>query len=294
MATGTVPAPRKLKILMLHGYTQSGPLFHAKTRALEKALSKAFPASASSPLYSSYPGGVSLYYPTAPMRLSPADIPGYTPSANPDITDAEVEAYAWWRRETGGLKYLGFENGFQTMADAIREAGGIDGVIGFSQGAAAAVFVASLLEPDRPATFARYLATVPDALPFPDSFSRIRESLGEGKGGQGLLKFAVSYSGFYAPNEQYGAFYEPKIKTPVLNIIGSLDSVVDESRSLGLVERCHMVGEDGKGRMVMHPGGHFVPIGKEMVGHLVGFIRECCGEETKREEESTEDMDVPF
>ncbi|KAG4415009.1 hypothetical protein IFR04_011830, partial [Cadophora malorum] len=34
---------RKLKILMLHGYTQSGPLFHAKTRALEKLLTKSFP-----------------------------------------------------------------------------------------------------------------------------------------------------------------------------------------------------------------------------------------------------------
>ncbi len=43
----------------------------------------------------------------------------------------------------------------------------------------------------------------------------------------------------------------------------------------------------------MHPGGHFVPVGKDMAGVLVGFVRECCGEK-KQEEESVEDMDVPF
>src|SRR5689334_12835867 len=76
-------APRPLKILMLHGYTQSGPLFRAKTRALEKNLSKAFPQ------------GVQLEYPTAPLRLSPADLPDASTVAGEDDVP---EAFAWWRR----------------------------------------------------------------------------------------------------------------------------------------------------------------------------------------------------
>jgi len=72
-----------------------------------------------------------------------------------------------------------------------------------------------------------------------------------------------------------------------LNVIGSLDSVVEESRSLGLSERVM----EGRGRTVYHPGGHFVPIGKEMAGVLVGFLREFC---VVKEEGGVEDMDVPF
>jgi len=61
---------------------------------------------------------------------------------------------------------------------------------------------------------------------------------------------------------------------------------VEESRSLALVEVCE------KGNTVYHPGGHFVPIGKEMAGVLVGFLRECC--EEKKEDKGVEDMNVPF
>lgn len=64
----------------LTGYTQSGTSFHAKTKALEKALSKAFPAVPENDPNPSrqharppgslaeFPGGVQLIYPTAPHR----------------------------------------------------------------------------------------------------------------------------------------------------------------------------------------------------------------------------------
>lgn len=44
------------------GFTQSGEKFHAKTRALEKALVKAFP-------------GTKLVYPTAPIELKENELP---------------------------------------------------------------------------------------------------------------------------------------------------------------------------------------------------------------------------
>ena len=155
-------------------------------------------------------------------------------------------------------------------------------MIGFSQGGAAAAIVASLLDNGRKPAFEEIKKEVPDALDYPEGWEGLQD--------QGKLRFAVSYSGFYAPDRRYRAFYEPRIKTPVLSFVGSLDSVVEESRSLGLVERCE--GKEGeKGRVVFHPGGHFVPVGKEWVGVLVGFIRECCAEQKK--EENVENMDLP-
>lgn len=155
-------------------------------------------------------------------------------------------------------------------------------MIGFSQGGCAAAFVASLLEPSRPKAFRAHQEKLPSALPYPESFVRLKKSIEQGE-----LKFAVSFSGFYAPSELYSAFYEPKIQTKMLHVIGSLDSVVEEKRSTALVKAC--VDTDN---VLYHPGGHFVPIGKEVTGVLAGFIRECCAE--KQQEESVEDMEVPF
>lgn len=269
-------APRKMKILMLHGYTQSGSLFHSKTRSLEKLLIKSFPASKISPLHATYPGGVTLSYPTAPMRLLPADIPGF--EAREDAEQSDV--WGWWKRETGSGTYVGLSSGLNAIAAAIKDLGGIDGVIGFSQGAAAAGMVASLLQPGRKRAMEIYAKENPEAFGWPESWEGLPELHPNG------VKFTVCYSGFWAPNELYQGFYEPRISARTLHFIGSLDSVVEESRSLALVDVCE------GGKSVYHPGGHFVPVGKEMGGVLVGFIRDCC--EVKKVEESVEDMDVPF
>jgi predicted esterase len=145
-------------------------------------------------------------------------------------------------------------------------------VLGFSQGAAAAAMVASLLEDRRAAAFG-----ADGGEQCPASFV-----------GSLPLRFAVCYSGFCAPRPRYRAFYEPPIATPVLHFIGSLDGVVEEGRSLELVRACE------NPRVVYHPGGHFVPIGKDMVGQLVAFIREACIEKSPEADDGVEDMDVPF
>ncbi len=294
-------APRKLKILMLHGsfssrpvsgwfsnptrfspgYTQNGSLFHAKTRSLEKLLAKAFPAvspkSPSSSISKRYPGGTQLFYPTAPIQLSPADIPGFNNAAQ---GDTDSDARGWFKRETGGGRYVGLEQGLDCICKVIKESGGIDGVIGFSQGAAVAAMVASLLEPGRLAAFEATRKREPDALRYPDSWQEMIRATG-----QTQLKFAVSYSGFFSPNELYEGFYNPKISTATCHFMGSLDSVVEESRSLALVDVCM------DARKIYHPGGHFVPAGKEMAGVLIGFVKECCSEE---KDECVEDMDKSF
>lgn len=284
MAAAAPPPNRPIKILMLHGYTQSGPLFQAKTGALRKTLNKAFPK------------GIELVYPTAPIRLTPTDFSLITGAVTdrtsaPDA-DEEIDAWAWWRkRSTSDGSYLfdGLDEGFAHIASILKDQGPFDGVVGFSQGAAATAMVASLLEPKRKEAFdAQHAAGT--GIPFPASFEgNIHPP----------LKFAVSYSGFAAipppqqdgstPTSQYMAFYEPEIETPILHFLGTQDVVIEEARSLALVERCKRKEDK---YVVYHPGGHFLPsTQKASVNALVGFIREVLWEqEGAKEEDDLEDI----
>lgn len=253
---------------MLHGYTQSGPLFRAKTRALEKLLAKFLAPVGLVP---------ALLYPTAPNRLSAKDIPGYQhPSqeggegegAEPD----EIDSWAWFRRDEASGVYRLLEQGMRTLAESIKEGcasteegegreGGIDGVLGFSQGGCVAAMLAAALEADPPREVA--------AKEHEGWVKAVRDA-NHGR----PLKFAVIYSGFYAVPEDMAWLYEPKIKAPTLHFLGSLDTVVDESRSQGLIERCE------KAIVVRHPGGHYVPVNKEWAMPLAGFLRHCMEEST--------------
>ncbi|MCJ1381477.1 hypothetical protein MMC17_004588 [Xylographa soralifera] len=265
-----------LKILMLHGFTQSGPRFHDKTRALEKALIKAFPSS-------------TLHYPTGPLPLRPADVPGFVPTSQENGDEQETDSFAWWRRQSGDSPlYSGMDQGLEKIAKTIRQEGPFDGVIGFSQGGAAAAIVASLLEPGRRQTFQTAYNKDPQKFKYPSSFIS-----DDGEAIQLPVKFAIVYSGFAAPFELYSAFYEPKITTPVLHFLGSLDTLVDETRGRVLIDSC----ESGSQRVVTHPGGHFLPSQKVWLDAAIGFVKDCVnGAVTKKaiEDEGVEDMDVPF
>ncbi len=233
------------------GYTQSGPLFRAKTRALEKMLQKSLAAFQLSPL---------LIYPTAPNRLRPEDIPGYEPPADgADAVTEKSDSWAWWRRDDSSGNYRLLAEGMSCLARTIRESGGVDGVLGFSQGGAAAALLAAAMEqnPSRP---------VPSsAQDTNDTWSWVNDvrMANDNKS----LRFAVIYSGFFAPPPELRWLYNPQINTPTLHYIGGLDTVVDESRSQALVERCV------DAVVLTHPGGHYVPISKEWVMPLVAFVK---------------------
>ncbi|WEW57555.1 Family of serine hydrolases 3 [Emydomyces testavorans] len=313
-----------LKILMLHGFTQSGPLFRAKTRALEKHLQKSFPLHT-----------IILSYPSGPIRLDPSDIPNFRPSSSLEPYDqSPQELCAWWRRADGidPPEYLQLDHGLETVASLLRAEGPFDGVIGFSQGAAFAAMLAGLLEDDgRKASFEYFskpennssqvtrasgtfaLSTTAAAaaesqrrvsmgtvsgVPFPRPFADLSHP---------PFKFAICYSGFRAPGARYRAFYErPAIRTPILHVLGSLDAIVDEGRSRFLIESC--AGEPEKeGKVVWHPGGHFLPCQRPYLDAAVKFIRSCLELGDGREEKSgkgaggklegdvpVEDMVMPF
>jgi predicted esterase len=275
-------ARQPLKLLMLHGYTQSGTLFHAKSRALIKHIQKAFPLHE-----------VAAIYPTGPLRLRPSEIPGYEPSSESQPDTDEIEAYGWWRRSSivDPPLYTGIEDGFATVAETLKKEGPFDGVIGFSQGAAMAAMVAALLE-GRSETFEHFTTVTENGasgMPIPTPF-------GDAEFQHPPLKFALCYSGFRAPGPRYRAFFEPSITTPVLHVLGSLDAVVEEARSRALIEACS--GEPEKdGSVVWHPGGHFLPSQRPYLDAAVRFIRaqmERGDGKKKVEEVDVNDMDMPF
>ncbi|KAF3355260.1 hypothetical protein VdG1_04221 [Verticillium dahliae VDG1] len=126
MSTATNPAPngtadkkqkantrKEFKILMLHGYTQSGPLFRSKTRALEKLLAKAL-----TPLSLT----LNCIYPTAPIKLNPADIPGYQPPADDAEDTPAPDSWAWFRRRDNPLDTVVDEGRSRALVDRCEEA----------------------------------------------------------------------------------------------------------------------------------------------------------------------------
>lgn len=286
-ANGPLPP---LKILFMHGYTQTSVLFAHKTGALTKAIRKAFPHR-----------DCHFSYPSGPHRLDPADVPGAVDSSvagteGKEHGGDEAEYRAWWRRKdradpitgTNVIEYEGLEEGLEAVAQTIEKEGPFDGVIGFSQGACAAAMVASLLEEGRH----KQLKSSAQ-----NRGERVMEGLRRvtADGEQGPLRFAVAYSGFKAPGERFSYFYHPKIATPVLHVLGAVDVVVEEARSRALIDVC----EGGDDRVVIHPGGHFVPSQRRWLDAVVGFIRDQVEKpQSKRtsglEDESVEDMDVPF
>ncbi|GAW26173.1 putative dihydrofolate reductase [Rosellinia necatrix] len=256
---------RELKILMLHGYTQSGPLFSAKTKALHKQLVKALSPS---PL-DLHP---TLIFPSGPHRLRPSDIPGYTPPDDPSaaVDEDDLDNWAWFRRDEASGRYAGLEAGMRRVASAIREAGGVDGVVGFSQGGCMAALVAAALERDP------FHSPPPPSSPTsptsPPSSSWLDE-LRRANGDRALL-FCVVYSGFHAPPPDLQWLYEPALATPTLHFLGGLDTVVDEARSRALVDRCRDPA------VLTHPGGHYVPVARDWVMPLAGWLRQRCLEAT--------------
>lgn len=261
---------------MLHGYTQNGPLFHAKTKAMEKFLQKVFP-------------GVQLSYPTGPLRLKPSDVPGIDPSSLQSDSADTSEYFGWWRRadNSNPPEYVGLEDGLTVVANTLAAEGPFDGVVGFSQGACLAAMVASLLEGEsRKQAFKSAQSKSPYGIEYPSSFANLNHP---------PLKFCISYCGFASPGPRYAGFYEsPYIQTPMCHINGSLDSVVEESRTETLITAA---GGRDKTQVVMHPGGHFVPSGKQYLEVVGAFIKSKISgksHEALKEEESVENMDVPF
>lgn len=189
----------------LVGSRQSGDIFHAKLQAFEKLLKRAFNRSSADE--------VELVYPTAPFALE-------SQSATSKLRERYGE-WTWFKAETVDARCPGLEDGLLSIAIVMKTSGPFEGIVGFSEGAAAAAMVASLLEGNRKEAFEQMEHK--GGIAYPTAFASLNHP---------PLRFIVSFSGYAVPHEAYRAFYDPPIQTPVLHFIASLDSVVDETASM--------------------------------------------------------------
>lgn len=205
-----------MKILCLHGYTQSGSLFSRKASGVRKALMKA---------------GHELYFIDGPMKIELNDLP-FEPT--PEM--AEVEMRGWWGVKKGDSRYGDTTDAMNTVKEAVEKLGPIDGILGFSQGAGLTALLSKALTD-----------LVPSHPP---------------------LKFVILYSSFMLRAESAQHWYETPFTTPSLHVMGTLDTLVPEDRSMQLVN----CWDHSKVSILKHPGGHYTPSQKPMLQAVVGFV----------------------
>ncbi|PYH37687.1 alpha/beta hydrolase [Aspergillus neoniger CBS 115656] len=225
----------KLKILMIHGYTETGESFRADIRGLEKALVEAFPAAPAPGYHPDYPDGVELVYPDGTWKLKPTDCERYIPGTDPGLPDA-----------------------LEKLGNIMRTQGPFAGVIGFSQGGFLTGLITSLLEPGRKSVFEK-AEVESGGIPFPKSFDGVEP-----------IKFSISCCDFAGLNLRYKAFYSPKISGPMLHMNGQFDEYVYYKRSRTLIDATTGAEEE---KVLIHPGGHSVPTSKLYTDAMIMFIK---------------------
>jgi hypothetical protein len=80
------------------------------------------------------------------------------------------------------------------------------------------------------------------------------------------MEFAICLSGFQLAQADYAPIYYPKIKTPILHVMGCLDPMITPSRSLQLAKNC--VNAD----IYQFWGTHYVPRTRDFLKLVSGFI----------------------
>ena len=252
-----------MKILALHGYTQSGPSFQRKVRRLQYRLEEKFP-------------DVEFCFPTGPIRLRPsekaqafglrqhgadADADPSNSTDRPDPDD--IDAYAWHTLHTIQDPPPGYEQSLDILADVLRSEGPFDGVLGFSQGTVLAVMIASILEGSpRRAAFVRFQQEWPEAFPYPESYKNLQHP---------PLKFGITYGALMGVGEKYSWLYDkPLIQTPFLHFRGLYDPVVSV-KMVQNVENARIGGD--KAIRIVHPGAHNVCVGAEYLNAVTDFIK---------------------
>lgn len=160
--------------------------------------------------------------------------------------ESESELYGWW--QYGAPDYT-VDDALETIQKAI-EGQEIEGIIGFSQGAGLGGYIV-----------AQYKKLIPS------------------------LKFGVFFSGFKLMPQRFEAAYVDKIELPSLHVIGELDTVVEEGRSLALWD----VAQEDKRTMLKHHGGHFVPNSKDYVSKVLNWIAAVTAEQEVKKAEVDDD-----
>ncbi|MEM6991746.1 MAG: DUF924 family protein [Myxococcota bacterium] len=177
-----------LKVLVLHSFRQSGARLASRTKALQAALASV----------------AELVFVDAPHPYTATDRTRseLTNDFGPDLEDLGDETHqrCWWNSGADHTRYDGWDASVAYLTRVAKERGPFDGVLGFSQGAAAAGLLAAAH---------RELAP----------------------------RFAICISGFASrANEHRELMRAGTIDVPSLHIYGEQDVLVDNARTLALAE----------------------------------------------------------
>lgn len=189
--------------------------------------------------------GYETVYLTAPVKVDTADLPFEPTTLGGESSNAAaVDSFrSWWPANEQKPEYYTIDQALDSVRQSVQENGPYDGVLGFSQGAGfAGILCQNIHKLDDSADY---------------------------KQKNKPLKFGIFYSGFRVKPEALQFYYTPPISVPTLHILGTLDTVVSEERSMALYNAC----EDNARTLITHPGGHFVPNSKPMVAAVVNYIK---------------------
>jgi pimeloyl-ACP methyl ester carboxylesterase len=238
-----------MKILMLHGYAQTGDTFRRKVRRLETGL-RQIDAKAE------------FVYLDGPIKLETHDIPGSTAAYH---HKGEHDMRAWFDLRIVRNPPTGIHRSLDLLAAVLKNQGPFDGIVAFSQGTVVGAMVASLLQGDvRRRAYEAALEQLDDILDYPESFLDIRHP---------PLKFALFYASRVGTGDYSGWMYQyPRIETPFCHFYGKWDPMVSYEERDAVLDR---VRGDEEAIVVAHGGGHFVPTDCQSIEAACGFVRRC-------------------
>lgn len=207
-----------VRILFLHGYGQNGEESYSKTASIRKALQNS-----------------DFVVPNGAVELTSFDSDNLA-DRDRDLSNVSPR-YAWlYAKEDLTYDTINLEAIWHKLKPVLEQQGPFDGIMGFSQGAAAATAIVSILE------------------------NRIFNV------NHPPLKFAVLFCGARPLSTLHDSLYQD-IQTPSLHYIGQQDVMIPLERSLGLAS-CYDIAE-----ICYHPGSHFIPQANQHTEKIVDFIR---------------------
>ncbi|KAK4187715.1 alpha/beta-hydrolase [Podospora australis] len=193
---------RTARVLMLHGYAESGERMRAKTRFLRSNLEHDVPLP--SKFKDSFPDGFEFFYPTGPKLLK-------------DDTDL----WAWGLGDYATTEIKHIDKSVRDILQLLQTEGPFIGIVGFSTGSTLALILASLAE--RGAS-----PEVAEALKL-DDFSLLPSQ---------PFSFCIMYSGCILSHSSYRSLWFPRICTPVLHFVGEHDTLIPRAELLKFSKRC--------------------------------------------------------
>lgn len=204
----------KLKLLCIHGYRQNADTFRAKTGSLRKTLKRY----------------IDTVYITAPNVVKPQE-----------HDESFEDQRGWWfstRDESFNAKEIsdvdpGFQDSLNCVAEAIKEHGPFDGILGFSQGASMVGMICALME---------------------QGDSRFK------------FDFAIMIAAFRSRSTCHDICYSKPIQLPCLHVFGDTDEVIPKEMS---EEHLQYFTNNS---ILNHPGGHFVPASSAQKGAYIKFL----------------------